>query len=146
MNRLLATAALALALGVATVPAFADDVTITIHRTIPATDNDQPDMHAAYGMHSDFVGLGMQMQLNLSCQNGGAIHLDDYPLNDDNLTPRRQSRPSTQVGDGGCVLGTVASSLMLVNIGHDPPQGPKSRRSRQLPGRFRSAAWATVPA
>ena len=83
MNRLLATAALALALGVATVPAFADDVTITIHRTIPATDNDQPDMHAAYGMHSDFVGLGMQMQLNLSCQNGGAIHLDDYPLNDD---------------------------------------------------------------
>jgi hypothetical protein len=34
-------------------------------------------------MHSVFVALGMTMQDNLACQNGGPIHLDDYPLDPD---------------------------------------------------------------
>jgi hypothetical protein len=63
MNRFLAASTLALALG-APVVAHAD-------------------MDAAYGMHSAFVQMGMQMQDNLACHNGGAIHLDDYPLSDD---------------------------------------------------------------
>jgi hypothetical protein len=34
-------------------------------------------------MHGVFVALGMTMQDNLACHNGGPIHLDDYPLDPD---------------------------------------------------------------
>lgn len=80
MNRILATAALALAL-VAPGVAYADDLTITLHRTIPpATDSNPPAPVLAADKHMTFVQLGMEMQINLDCHNGGPIHLDDYPL------------------------------------------------------------------
>jgi hypothetical protein len=34
----------------------------------------------AADMHQIFFELGVQMQSNLDCHNGGPIHLDDYPL------------------------------------------------------------------
>jgi hypothetical protein len=34
-------------------------------------------------MRSVFVQIGRQLQTNLDCHNGGAIHLDDYPLDVD---------------------------------------------------------------
>ena len=34
-------------------------------------------------MHGIFVALGMTMQDNLACHNGGPIHLADYPLDPD---------------------------------------------------------------
>jgi hypothetical protein len=37
----------------------------------------------AADMHRIFVAIGMQMQTNLDCHNGGPIHLDDYPLDPD---------------------------------------------------------------
>ena len=33
--------------------------------------------------HAIFFQLGVQMQSNLDCHNGGPIHLDDYPLDPD---------------------------------------------------------------
>jgi hypothetical protein len=46
-------------------------LTAAIALTTPALAED---------LHMKFFQMGIEMQTNLDCHNGGPIHLDDYPL------------------------------------------------------------------
>lgn len=54
--------------------ALCDPVHHTVTWHLPGEEETSTDRHSV------FVQIGRQLQTNLDCHNGGAIHLDDYPL------------------------------------------------------------------